>query len=117
MSKTTKGIVYTIVLLAYGFIMVSLIANFFSALILAPILALGWATVVLISFIKNLGTFRKDLKEDEAKDWHGNQASDDAAAVIHEVEPHDIEWKFETIALIGFTVLYLAMLVTGLMWR
>jgi len=110
MSKSAKISLYSLIMLLYGVIMVAFLMNYFIILIIVPFLALGWAVSVLVSFIKDLNKFREDIKEDSLKNW-GEVTS---VVVEWEEEPRDIEWKFETAAMILFPLFILAYWVIGI---
>ena len=113
MSKTVKNIVYSLGLVIYLGIMVSLLCNFYMPLIIVPVVACTWGAIVLIGFLKDLKRFKADIATDANKEWETDAKEYEA---IYEEEPHDIEWKYETVAIIGFTamwVIYLCLLYTS----
>lgn len=114
MSKTAKHVVYSIVLLIYLGIMISLVCNFYLPLIMVPIVACGWGTVVLVGFIRDRKRFKEDIASDANKEWEGDA---DDYKVVYEEEPHDIEWKYETAAIIGFTGMWVVYLIVGFLAR
>lgn len=111
-----KRIVYTFGLLAYASVFVSLITNYFVTLIIVPCIALTWCGIVVVSFLKDYRNFKNAIQVDKNSSWE-DSGNDESTAVIHEVEPHDLEWRFETIALIGFVCLYLFALISGIIMR
>ena len=114
MTKQGKTILYSAILCVDGFIMLSLLFNNFMALIIVPFVAWGWALVVLVGFIRDRKRFAADIASDKDADWNSETKE---LKVVWEEEPHDIEWKFETIAIYGFTALIVIYWISGLMAR
>ncbi|MDD2956094.1 MAG: hypothetical protein PHD67_07250 [Oscillospiraceae bacterium] len=114
MSKTVKHIVYSLGILIYIGIMISLACNFYLPLIVVPFVAWAWALIVLIGFIRDSKRFRADIASDANKEW-----STDAEEykVVWEEEPHDTEWKYETAAIIGFTGMWAIYMIIGFLAR
>lgn len=110
MSKNMKITLYSLILLLYGVVMVAFLMNYFVILMIVPFLAMGWAISVLFTFLKDLNKFRDDIKEDSLKNW-GEVTS---VVVEWEDEPKDIEWKFETAAMILFPLAILGYWIIGI---
>ncbi|MCI5800856.1 MAG: hypothetical protein SOX72_01495 [Oscillospiraceae bacterium] len=110
MSKTVKNIVYSLGLVIYLGIMVSLLCNFYMPLIIVPVVACTWGAIVLVGFLKDLKRFKADIATDANKEWEADAKEYEAT---YEEEPHDIEWRYETIAIIGFTAMWVIYLIVG----
>ena len=113
MTLTSKRIIYSLVLLLYIIVLVALPLNYFTVLIIVPFIASGWAIFVLVSFLKNLKAFKADIASDLETSWE----SDQEFIAKWESEPKDIEWKFHTLIIIGWTIYYILMIITGLIRR
>lgn len=113
-NKTKKIIMYGGTFLLYAITMIALPFNWFMPLIIVPFIALGWASFVLYRFIKDYKTFKDDIAEDKEANWDTEAKEFD---VTWEENPRDIEWKFETLAIGFFSLMYVLYIVIGFAMR
>lgn len=109
MNNNVKRVLYLCIILSYGLVMTAFLFNYFIILIIVPFMAIGWALTVFITFLKDLHRFSEDIREDSLKNW-GEVTS---VVVEWEEEPKDIEWKFETTAMILFPLYIIVYIVIG----